>query len=122
MSSTIVSTRQPMIRLATAAYLARFKSQSRVHTESDLCGYLESCQQRDLDPLVATRPHLELYLGRHREVRRFKPSTVSRADVGSDRLPPDLCHRRSPRALAGRVPPGSHRASRVSRCWVSLGC
>ena len=78
LSGTIVSTTPPMIRLAMAAYLARFKGQSRVHTESDLRGYLDWCQQRDLDPLAATRPHLELYLRWLQEVRRFKPSTVSR--------------------------------------------
>lgn len=58
--------------------LGPVKGQSRVHTESDLRGYLDWCQQRDLDPLVATRPHLELYLRWLQEVRRFKPSTVSR--------------------------------------------
>jgi integrase/recombinase XerD len=77
-SGTIVTTTPPMIRLAMAAYLARFKGQSRVHTESDLRGYLDWCQQRSLDPLVASRPHLELYLRWLQEVRRFKPSTVSR--------------------------------------------
>jgi integrase/recombinase XerD len=30
------------------------------------------------DPLVAARPHLELYLRWLQEVRRLKPSTVSR--------------------------------------------
>jgi site-specific recombinase XerD len=78
LSGTIVSTTPPTIRLAMAAYLARFKGQSRVHTESDLRGYLDWCQQRDLDPLVAMRPHLEVYLRWLQEVRRFKPSTVSR--------------------------------------------
>lgn len=78
LSGTIVSTTPPMIRLAMAAYLARFKGQSRVHTESDLRGYLDWCGQRDLDPLAATRPHLELYLRWLQEVRCFKPSTVSR--------------------------------------------
>jgi site-specific recombinase XerD len=77
-SGTLVSTTPPMIRLAIAAYLARFKGQSRMHTESDLRGYLDWCGQRNLDPLVATRPHLELYLRWLQEVRRFKPSTVSR--------------------------------------------
>jgi integrase/recombinase XerD len=78
LSGMIVSTTPPMIRLAMAAYLARFKGQSRVHAESDLRGFLDWCQQRDLDPLVAARPHLELYLRWLQEVRRFKPSTVSR--------------------------------------------
>ena len=39
------------LRLAVAAYLARFKGQSRVHTESDLRGYLVWCADRGLDPL-----------------------------------------------------------------------
>ena len=61
-----------------AAYLARFKGQSRIHTESDLRGYLTWCEARDLDPLVATRPHIELYVRWLQEVRRYRPSTVSR--------------------------------------------
>ena len=51
-----------MLRLAVAAYLARFKGQSRVHTESDLRGYLRWRESRQLDPLVATRPQIELYV------------------------------------------------------------
>lgn len=67
-----------MLRLAVAAYLARFKGQSRVHTESDLRGYLIWCEDRQLDPFTATRPHVELYLRWLQEVRRFRPWTVSR--------------------------------------------
>jgi integrase/recombinase XerD len=67
-----------VLRLAVAAYLARFKGQSRVHTESDLRGYLVWCELRGLDPLAATRPHIELYLRWLQEVRRYRPSTVSR--------------------------------------------
>ena len=67
-----------VLHLAMAAYLARCKGQSRIHTESDLRGYIGWCQARDLDPLAATRPHIELYLCWLQEVRRFKPSTVSR--------------------------------------------
>ncbi len=48
-----------MLRLAVAAYLARFTGQSRVHTESDLRGYLLWCQSRQPDPLVAARPQIE---------------------------------------------------------------
>ena len=50
------------VRLAVAAYLARYKGQSRVHTESDLRSYLTWCHERDLDPLAAQRPHVELYI------------------------------------------------------------
>jgi integrase len=64
--------------LAVAAYLARFKGASRYHTESDLRCYLAWCAERSLDPLAARRPHLELYIRWMQEIRRFKPSTVSR--------------------------------------------
>ena len=66
------------LRLAVAAYLARFKGSSREHTESDLRSYLSWCAEHSLDPLAAQRPHLELYIRWMQEIRRFKPSTVSR--------------------------------------------
>ncbi len=66
------------LRRAVAAYLARFKGQSRAHTESDLRAYLTWCSSHSLDPLTAQRPHLELYIRWMQESRRFKPSTVSR--------------------------------------------
>jgi hypothetical protein len=66
------------LRLPVAAYLARFKGTSREHTESDLRCYLAWCAERGLDPLAARRPHLELYIRWMQEIRRFKPSTVSR--------------------------------------------
>jgi len=61
-----------------AAYLARFTGSSREHTESDLRCYLAWCAGQGLDPLAAQRPHLELYIRWMQEIRRFKPSTVSR--------------------------------------------
>jgi site-specific recombinase XerD len=66
------------LRLAVAAYLARFKGSSREHTESDLRCYLSWCAERGLDPLAAQRPHLELYIRWMQEIRRFRPSNVSR--------------------------------------------
>src|SRR5579864_3749298 len=66
------------LRLAVAAYLARYKGSSREHTESDLRCYLTWCAERGLNPLAACRPHLELYIRWMQEIRRFKPSTVSR--------------------------------------------
>jgi len=66
------------LRLAMAAYLARFTGSSREHTESDLRCYLAWCAERGLDPLAARRPHLELYIRWMQEIRRFKPSTISR--------------------------------------------
>lgn len=66
------------LRLAVAAYLARFTGSSRDHAHSDLRCFLAWCAERGLDPLAARRAHLELYIRWMQEVRRFKPSTVSR--------------------------------------------
>ncbi|WP_132197714.1 MULTISPECIES: tyrosine-type recombinase/integrase [Kribbella] len=76
-SGVVVAT-SPVLRLAVAAYLARFQGQSRVHTESDLRGYMIWCESRELDPFAAARPHIELYVRWLQEVRRYRPSTVSR--------------------------------------------
>lgn len=65
-------------RLAMAAYLARYKGQSRIHTESDLRAFLAWCTQHQLSPLLGQRPHLEIYRCWMQEVRGYKPSTVSR--------------------------------------------
>jgi integrase/recombinase XerD len=59
------------LRLAVAAYLARFKGSSRQHTESDLRCYLAWCAEHGLDPLAAQRPHLELYIRSMQQIRRF---------------------------------------------------
>ena len=67
----------PLVR-AVAAYLSRYKGQSRLHAKSDLRAFLRWCTERDLPPLEATRPQLELYLRWMQEVRSLKPSTVSR--------------------------------------------
>ncbi len=76
--STFPEPRADQLRLAVAAYLARFKGSSRDHADSDLRCYLAWCTERGPDPLAARRPHLELYLRWMQEVRLFKPSTVSR--------------------------------------------
>jgi hypothetical protein len=44
------------LRLAVAAYLARFKGQSRIHTESDLRSYLTWCESHGLDHSVPHGP------------------------------------------------------------------
>jgi integrase/recombinase XerD len=74
---TLIAT-PDVIHLAVAAYLARFKGQSRVHAESDLRAYLTWCRDHGLPPLAAKRGHVELYIRWMQEVRRFKSSTVSR--------------------------------------------
>ena len=67
-----------VLRLAVAAYLARYKGESRSHTESDLRSYLMWCREHGLDPLEARRPHIELYVRWMQEVRRYAMSTISR--------------------------------------------
>ncbi len=64
--------------LAAVAHLSRYRGTSRVHTESDLRVFFGWCQDRQLAPLDAQRNDLELYLRWMQDVRRFKPSTVSR--------------------------------------------
>ncbi len=68
------------LRLAVAAYLARFKRTSREHTESDLRCYLTWCAERGLDPLAARRPHLERTSG---GCRRSAGSSPPRCPGGS---------------------------------------
>ena len=64
--------------LAVSAFLARYKGQSRIHSESDLNAFLRWCEDSDLDPLTIRRVDLELYLRWMQVTRRYKPSTVSR--------------------------------------------
>src|SRR6266536_3120165 len=64
------------LRLAVAAYLARFTGTSRDHASSDLRCYLAPGVA--WTPFLARRPHLEPYVRWMQEARRFKPSTVSR--------------------------------------------
>jgi site-specific recombinase XerD len=66
------------LRVAIAAYLARYKSATRLHTEPDLRIYLTWCAERDLEPPTARRHQVELYVRWLQEVRRSRPPTVSR--------------------------------------------
>jgi hypothetical protein len=59
------------LRLAAAAYLARYKGQSRIHTECDLRAYLRWCTDRSVDPLKTSRPQLEHYGRCMQEERRY---------------------------------------------------
>jgi site-specific recombinase XerD len=64
--------------LASSPYLTRFTGSSRVHTESDLRLYFAWCADQQLAPLAVARVEVERYVRWMQEVRRFKPSTVSR--------------------------------------------
>src|SRR3954471_13916131 len=67
-----------VLRAAVAAYLGRYRGQTRLHTESDLRVFLSWCAGCDLDPLTAVRADIERYLRCLQDVRRYQPSTVSR--------------------------------------------
>jgi len=67
-----------VLRAATAAYLGRYRAQSRLHTGSDLKIYLSWCVGHDLDPLRVGRPDIEHYVRWLQETRCYQPSTVSR--------------------------------------------
>lgn len=71
------ATTDPLVK-AVAAYLTRYRGQSRVHSESDLRAFMVWCQERGLAPLEASRAQIELYVRWMQEVRHFQPSTVSR--------------------------------------------
>ena len=68
----------PLLRVALAAHLGRYRGSSRVHTDSDLHVFLRWCAERHIGPLAARRVDIESYVRWLQEVRRFKPSTVSR--------------------------------------------
>ncbi len=100
-----------VLRLAVAAYLARYTGSSRDHAHSDLRCFLAWCAERGLDPLAASRVHLELYIRRMQETRRFKPSTASRrfsVTAGFYRAARD---RRRPRSFPGRACPPARSAA-----------
>src|SRR3954453_10343822 len=63
---------------AVAAYLGRYRGESRVHTGSDLKVFLTWCAGQDLDPLSLGRVEVERYVRWLQEVRRYQPSTVCR--------------------------------------------
>src|SRR5947207_7723936 len=60
-----------VLRLAASAYLGRFTGTSRTHTESDLRLFFTWCADQQ-------RAQVERYVRWMQEIRRFKPSTVSR--------------------------------------------
>jgi len=69
---------QLVVRAAVAAFLGRYRGQSRVHTDSDLRVFLRWCTEQNLDPLTALRVDIERYVRWLQDIRRHQPSTVSR--------------------------------------------
>jgi site-specific recombinase XerD len=69
---------EDLLRVAVAAHLARYKGLTRAHTNSDPQVFLRWCVEHKLDPLRVRRVDVELFVRWLEEIRRFKPSTVSR--------------------------------------------
>ena len=76
--SRVVSSDRLVLRAAVAAYLGRYRGDTRLHTESDLRIFLTWCTNQDLDALSVARVDIERYVRWLQDVRRFQPSTVSR--------------------------------------------
>jgi integrase/recombinase XerD len=67
-----------VLRAAVAAYLGRYRGESRLHTGSDLKIFLTWCVAQGLDPLTVGRVDIERYVRWLQEDRCYQPSTVSR--------------------------------------------
>jgi hypothetical protein len=68
-----VASDQLVLRAAVYAYLGRYRTQNRVHTDSDLHVFLRWCAKHDLDPLAAVRVDIERYLRWPQDIRATSP-------------------------------------------------
>jgi hypothetical protein len=57
-----VSSDRLVLRAAVAAYLGRYRGDTRLHTESDLRVFLTWCSDQDLHPLSTARVDIERYV------------------------------------------------------------
>ena len=73
-----VTSDERVLRAVVAAYLGRYRGQTRLHTGSDLKIYLTWCTDQDLDPLRMGRVDIDRYVRWLQEIRYYQPSTVSR--------------------------------------------
>lgn len=67
-----------LLHAAVAAYLGRYRGESRIHTGSDLKVFPTWCAGQKLDPLNLGRAEIERYVRWLQEVRRYQPLTVLR--------------------------------------------
>src|SRR3569833_1465471 len=77
-STQLVPQDDLVLRSAVAAYLGRYRGQTRLHSESDLRVFLRWCTDHDLDPLTVVRIDIERYVRWLQDVRCYQPSIVSR--------------------------------------------
>jgi integrase/recombinase XerD len=110
-----------VLRAAVAAYLGRYRGQTRLHTNSDLRIFLRWCDDQGLEPLAAVRTDIERYVRWLQDVRRFQPSTLSRRlsiVVGFYRVCviDASCHTHPPTMSADRPLRPGHRLSGSAIC------
>src|SRR3954454_10759934 len=74
----VVVSDERVLRAAVAAYLGRYRGESRVHTGSDLKVFLTWCSGQELDPLELRRVEIERYVRWFQGGRCYQLSTVSR--------------------------------------------
>jgi hypothetical protein len=58
----VVSSDHLVLRAAVAAYLGRYRGQTRLHTNSDLRIFLRWCDDQNLPRLDAVRTDIERYV------------------------------------------------------------
>jgi integrase/recombinase XerD len=75
---TVITSDDRILHAAVAAYLGRYRGQSRLHTGSDLKIFLAWCVDQGLEPLCVGRVDIEQYVRWLQEIRHYQPSTVSR--------------------------------------------
>ena len=75
---TVITSDDRVLHAAMAAYLGRYRGQSRPHTGSDLKIFLTWCADQGLDPLGIGRANIERYVRWLQEICYYQPSTVSR--------------------------------------------
>jgi hypothetical protein len=147
---TALTSAERVLRAAEAAYLGRYRGQSRLHTGPDLKIFLTWCVTNRLDPLRIDRTGIERYVRWLQEPGATSRRPFPAAGHGG-RLLPHVCHRSDPAALSGRLrrpatgtcrithsrdrasavrspdhrgPPvrGASTTSPWSRCWAHSGC
>jgi site-specific recombinase XerD len=77
MSTVLPATVADPSHLAVAGFLARYREPTASAYRRDLRCFWQWCADRDLAPLAAKRPHIELYL-RDLERRGYAPATIGR--------------------------------------------
>jgi integrase/recombinase XerD len=68
----------PVVRLAAAGFLARYEGATHRAYDSDLRTWFAWCSRQGVDPLVVTRPMVELYVRWMTETAGYAPATTAR--------------------------------------------